>query len=69
MATGAKGTNPANRVAMRDLLRAGFTPGQAANLIGLSYGLRPVEGGGWTLREIERLRFARHLAARGQVSG
>ena len=68
MATGTTGTNLVNRVAMRDLLRAGCTPSEAANLIGLSYGLRPIEGG-WTLREIERLRFARHLASRGHVAG
>lgn len=57
-----------NRVAMVNLLRAGCTPTEAANLLGVSVGLRPVPAG-WTLREIERLRFARHLVESGQLSG
>ncbi|MCI0582378.1 MAG: hypothetical protein L0227_05700 [Chloroflexi bacterium] len=55
-------------MAMIDLLRAGCTPTEAANLLGVSLGLRPVPAG-WTLREIERLRFARHLAETGRLSG
>lgn len=57
-----------NRVAMVNLLRAGCTPVEAANLLGVSVGLRPVPEG-WTLREIERLRFARHLVETGRLSG
>lgn len=65
MTTGARA---ANRVAMTNLLRAGCTPTEAANLLGVSIGLRPVPSG-WTLRQIERLRFARHLAETGRLSG
>ena len=62
------GTRSSNRVAMVNLLRAGCTPTEAANLLGVSVGLRPVQAG-WTLREIERLRFTRHLAETGRLSG
>jgi hypothetical protein len=48
-------------------LQAGCTPAEAANLIGLSVGLRPVPAG-WRLDEIERLRFLRHLVETGRVS-
>jgi len=61
------GTGSANRVAITNLLRAGCTPTEAANLLGLSVGLRPVASG-WSLREIERLRFLRHLVQAGRLS-
>ncbi|MEW5991043.1 MAG: hypothetical protein AB1736_06810 [Chloroflexota bacterium] len=61
------GTRTADRAAITNLLRAGCTPTEAANLLGVSVGLRPVPGG-WTLREIERLRFARHLVETGRLS-
>ncbi len=51
---------------IRRLVMAGCTPPEAANLAALAVGLRPVASG-WTSREIERLRFLRHLAASGRL--
>lgn len=62
------GTRAADRAAITNLLRAGCTPSEATNLLGLSSGLRPIQGG-WSLREIERLRFLRVLVETGRVSG
>jgi hypothetical protein len=62
------GTRAANRAAITNLLRAGCTPTEAMNLLGLSVGLRPVSAG-WSLREIERLGFLRHLVETGRLSG
>ena len=47
-------------IMLRDLLRAGCTPTEAANLYAVAVGLRPVRVG-WTVAEIERLKFLRHL--------
>lgn len=57
---------PAARTMVRRLLMAGCTPTEAANLAALAVGLRPVASS-WSIREIERLRFLRHLAASGQL--
>lgn len=54
-------TPPMARVSMLRLLRGGLTEKEAANIAALSIGLRPVAGG-WSSREIERLRFLRYLA-------
>ncbi|HEX9551294.1 MAG TPA: hypothetical protein VF971_09385 [Candidatus Limnocylindrales bacterium] len=62
------GTSQADRAAITALLRAGCTPAEATNLLGVSVGLRPVPAG-WSLREIARLRFLRHLAETGRLSG
>ena len=62
------GTRAANRAAITNLLRAGCTPTEATNLLGLSVGIRPVPAG-WSLREIERLGFLRHLVETGRVAG
>jgi hypothetical protein len=51
---------------IRRLVMAGCTPAEAANLAALAVGLRPVVSG-WTGREIERLRFLRHLATSGRL--
>jgi hypothetical protein len=48
------------------LLRAGCTLPEAANLAGLAVGLGPVASG-WSVLEIERLRFLQHLDASGQL--
>lgn len=66
--TGTTSPSLASRNAMVGLLRAGCTPTEAANLLGVSVGLRPVPAG-WTLRDIERLRFARHLVETGRLTG
>ena len=47
----------------RYLIAKGFQPGEAGNLTAFLYGLAPVEGG-WTVEEIERLLFVRHLVER-----
>lgn len=51
-------------VIYRELRLHGFAPDEAGNLTALLSGIRPVEGG-WSLREIERLLFVRHLVERG----
>jgi len=45
----------------------GWTPQEAANLVGLAHGLRPVRHG-WTEREIEHLRFLRAVVKTGRIS-
>lgn len=55
------------RTLVRQLVMAGFSVGEAVSLAGLSIGLRPVSSG-WSLRDIERLRFLRHLVATGRVA-
>lgn len=55
---------PAARTMARELMVAGCTPPEAANLVALTFGLAPVASG-WTLQQIERLRFLQHLARRG----
>jgi hypothetical protein len=52
---------------IRRLLVAGCTPAEATNLVGLSVGLRPVAAG-WTLGQIERLRFLRYLVETGRLA-
>ena len=54
-------TPPLARMSMLLLLRGGLSEKEAANIAALSIGLRPVPGG-WSSREIERLRFLRYLA-------
>lgn len=48
----------------RDLRVKGFAADEAGNLTAYLNGIRPVEGG-WTLGEIDRLLFLRHLVRRG----
>ena len=52
---------------LRELLRAGYTPREAANLYGVAIGLRPVRTG-WSPQEIERLKFLRHLVETKRLS-
>ena len=65
---GAEGpaAQPKVRTMIRPLLMAGCTPTEAANLAALAIGLRPVASG-WSIQEIERLRFLRHLVASGRL--
>lgn len=48
------------RAASRYLIAQGFEPTDAGNLTAQLHGLAPVEGG-WTVEELERLLFVRHL--------
>ena len=50
----------------RDLIAQGFQATEAANLTGFLIGLAPVERG-WTVGEIERLLFVRHLVERRYI--
>lgn len=54
----------------RDLVRrlelGGWQPAEAGNLVGLLYGLRPATGG-WSVHEIEHLRFIRTLVEAGTL--
>jgi len=54
------------RATYRLLALRGLTPAEAGNLTALSLGLGPIEGG-WTVREIERLRFLHYLVRAGRV--
>ena len=58
---------PTARAMVSRLLRAGCTVVEASNLAGLAVGLGPVASG-WSVLEIERLRFLQHLDASGRIS-
>ncbi|MEO7664780.1 MAG: hypothetical protein ABIV26_06600 [Candidatus Limnocylindrales bacterium] len=49
---------PTTRDLVRMLERGGWERTQAGNLVGLLHGFRPVRAG-WTVHEIEHLRFLR----------
>jgi hypothetical protein len=49
------------------LLSAGYRRIEASNLAGLAVGLGPVASG-WSILEIERLRFLQHLDASGKLT-
>ena len=69
MATTGQTTRKATtsvRSTYRGLTVRGFTPVEAGNLAAYLAGLEPVASG-WTVREIERLRFLRHLVATDRV--
>ena len=65
-ATARTPDRPTARMMVRQMVMAGCTPAEAANLAALAIGLRPVASG-WSIVEIERLRFLRHLAASGRL--
>ena len=44
----------------------GWTEREAANLVALAHGLPPAHGG-WTVREIEHLRFLQAMAKSGRI--
>ena len=66
----ARSLNP--RAAAQQLVRRGLRPTEAANVVAFLVGLAPSERG-WTVDEIERLRFVRYLVERrdplGPVNG
>ena len=45
----------------------GWTEREASNLVALVHGLRPVRNG-WTIREIEHLRFMHALVQSGRIA-
>lgn len=44
----------------------GWTEREAGNLVALAHGLRPARSG-WTVREIEHLRFVQALVKSGRI--
>ena len=44
----------------------GWTEREAGNLVALAHGLRPVRSG-WTVREIEHLRFVHAMVKSGRI--
>ena len=50
----------------RDLGAQGLAPAEAGNLTAYLRGIRPVAQG-WTVAEINRLLFLRHLVDRGRI--
>ncbi|HEX5591431.1 MAG TPA: hypothetical protein VFX65_14155 [Candidatus Limnocylindrales bacterium] len=67
----ARGVGPLDvdattRSLVRSLERWGMGGAEAGNLVGLLHGLRPVRGG-WSIHEIEHLRFLRALADGGRI--
>lgn len=45
----------------------GWTEREAGNLVALAHGLRPA-GSGWTVREIEHLRFLQSMVRTGRIA-
>ena len=45
----------------------GWTEREAGNLVGLVHGLRPVRAG-WSIREIEHLRFLQSMVKSGRIA-
>jgi hypothetical protein len=45
----------------------GWTQREAGNLVALFHGLRPVTAG-WSIREIEHLRFLRAMVLSGRIT-
>jgi hypothetical protein len=63
-ASGARPETPSIDQTYRDLIRRGFDSVEAANLVAHLAGLR-VGDGSWTLGEVNRLLFLRHLHGSG----
>ena len=59
---------PSARAMVNRLMSAGYRRIEASNLAGLAVGLGPVASG-WSILEIERLRFLQHLDASGRLAG
>jgi hypothetical protein len=56
------------RSLLRHLEAGGWTEREASNLIALSSGLRPTADG-WSIREIEHLKFLKAMVKNGRISG
>lgn len=59
-------TLSAARTLVWSLESGGWTQHEAGNLVALAHGLRPVPGG-WTVREIEHLRFLHLMVRTGRI--
>ena len=56
----------ASRAMVWHLEAGGWTQREAGNLVALVHGLRPAKSG-WTVREIEHLRFLQALVRSGKI--
>jgi hypothetical protein len=59
---------PAARSLVWHLQAGGWTEREASNLVALVHGLRPVRAG-WSIREIEHLRFLQAMVRSGRIPG
>lgn len=57
----------AARALVWHLESGGWTEREASNLVALAHGLRPVRSG-WTVREIEHLRFLQSMVRTGRIA-
>jgi len=60
-------TVPGARTLVWHLEAGGWTQREASNLVALVHGLRPVRAG-WTIREIEHLRFLQAMVKSGRIA-
>jgi hypothetical protein len=58
---------PGSRTLVWHLEAGGWTQREASNLVALVHGLRPVRAG-WTIREIEHLRFLQAMVKSGRIA-
>ena len=58
---------PAARALVWGLESGGWTQREAGNLVALLHGIRPARSG-WSVREIEHLRFLRALVDEGRIA-
>jgi hypothetical protein len=58
---------PGARTLVWNLEAGGWTEREASNLVALVHGLRPARGG-WSIREIEHLRFLQALVKSGRIA-
>ena len=59
--------NPGPRSMVWHLEAGGWTEREAGNLVALLHGLRPARSG-WTVREIENLRFLQSMVKVGRIA-
>jgi len=59
-------SQPGARSLLRHLEAGGWTECEASNLIALSNGLRP-KADGWSIREIEHLKFLKAMVKKGRI--
>ena len=60
-------SNPGARSMIWHLEAGGWTEREAGNLVALLHGLRPSRNG-WSVREIEHLRFLQALVRTGRIA-
>jgi hypothetical protein len=58
---------PGPRTLVWHLEAGGWTQREASNLVALVHGLRPVRAG-WSIREIEHLRFLQAMVKSGRIA-